>query len=88
MIKKKFSTELANGSLLLKLLWPTVRKKIVPSDGEKLLKFKAEGWEFANVLSTFRSSVLDYSVTNGTYGICYDIVSMAILCSLFRKPEF
>ena len=36
---------LNSGILLPKLLWPTVRKNC-SSDQEKLLKFKAEGWEF------------------------------------------
>ena len=36
-----------NGILLPKLFWPTVRKKC-SSDLEKLLKFEAEGQEFAN----------------------------------------
>ena len=36
-----------NGILLLKLFWPNVRKKC-SSDREKLLKFEAEGREFAN----------------------------------------
>ena len=35
-----------NGILLPKLFWPIVRKKC-SSDWEKLLKFEAEGWEFA-----------------------------------------
>ena len=35
-----------NGILLPKLFWPTVRKNC-SSDREKLLKFEAEGWEFA-----------------------------------------
>ena len=38
-----------NGILLPKLFWPTVRKNC-PSDREKLLKFDAEGWEFAKIL--------------------------------------
>ena len=38
-----------NGILLPKLFWPTVRKKY-SSDREKLLKFEAEGWEFAKIL--------------------------------------
>ena len=37
------------GIFLPKLLWPTVRKNC-SSDREKLLKFKAEGQEFAKVL--------------------------------------
>ena len=38
-----------NGILLQKLFWPTVRKNC-SSDREKLLKFEAEGWEFAKFL--------------------------------------
>ena len=40
---------LISGILLPKLLWPTVRKKY-SSYWEKLLKFEAEGREFANFL--------------------------------------
>ena len=36
-----------SGILLPKLFWPTVRKNCT-SDQEKLLKFEAEGQEFAN----------------------------------------
>ena len=43
--KKKFG----NGILLPKLFWPTVRKKYT-SDREILLKFEAEGGEFAKFL--------------------------------------
>ena len=38
-----------NGILLPKLFWPNVRKKC-SSDGVKLLKFEAEGREFAKFL--------------------------------------
>ena len=38
-----------NGILLPKFFWPTVRKNC-SSDQEKLLKFKAEGSEFAKIL--------------------------------------
>ena len=38
-----------NGILLPKLFWPTVRKNC-SSDREKLLKFEAEGREFAKHL--------------------------------------
>ena len=44
-----------NGILLPKLFWPTVRKKN-SSDQEKLLKFEAEGWEFAKFLRTIYSN--------------------------------
>ena len=43
-----------NGILFPKLLWPTVRKKY-SSGWEKLLKFEAEDWEFAKVLTIFNS---------------------------------
>ena len=39
--------KLRNGILLPKLFWPTDRKNC-PSGREKLLKFEAEGQEFAN----------------------------------------
>ena len=42
-------TVFKNGILLPKLSWPTVRKN-GSSDREKLLKFEAEGWEFARLL--------------------------------------
>ena len=38
-----------NGILLPKLFWPTLRK-ICSRDREKLLKFEAEGREFAKIL--------------------------------------
>ena len=38
--------QVENGILLPKLFWPTVRKNC-SSDREKLLKFEAEGREFA-----------------------------------------
>ena len=40
-----------NGILLSKLFWPTVRKKC-SSDPENVLKFEAEGREFANILGS------------------------------------
>ena len=39
------------GILLPKLFWPTVRKNC-SSDGEQLLKFEAEGQEFAKKLKS------------------------------------
>ena len=41
--------QIGDGILLPELFWPTV-KKICFSDREKILKFEAEGWEFANFL--------------------------------------
>ena len=38
-----------HGILLPKSFWPTVRKNC-SGDREKLLKFEAEGQEFANIL--------------------------------------
>ena len=52
MILLRKSVELSderNGILLPKLFRPTVRKKC-SSDREKILKFEAEGQEFAKIL--------------------------------------
>ena len=48
-VGQKLGTFLENSILLPKLFWPTVRKKC-SSDREKLLKFEAEGREFAKIL--------------------------------------
>ena len=45
-----------NGILLPKLFWPTVRKKC-SSDWENLLKFEAEGWEFAKFLRSLEQFI-------------------------------
>ena len=45
-----------NGILLSKLFWPTVRKKCY-SDREKLLKFEAEGREFAKFLRSLEQFI-------------------------------
>ena len=45
-----------NGILLPKLFWPTVRKNC-SSDWEKLLKFEAEGWEFAKLLRSLEQFI-------------------------------
>ena len=45
-----------NGILLPKLYWPTVRKNC-SSDREKLLKFKAEGQEFAKFLRSLEQFI-------------------------------
>ena len=45
-----------NGILLPKLFWPTVRKKC-SSDREKLLKFEAEGREFAKFLRSLEQFI-------------------------------
>ena len=45
-----------NGILLPKLFWPTVRKNC-SSDQEKLLKFEAEGWEFAKFLRSLEQFI-------------------------------
>ena len=46
----------ANGILFPKLLWPTVRKFFF-SDLETLLKFKAEGQEFPNILRSLEQFI-------------------------------
>ena len=45
-----------NGILLPKLFWPNVRKKC-SSDREKLLKFEAEGREFAKILRSLEQFI-------------------------------
>ena len=50
-VKKK-----RNGTLFPKLFWPTGRK-ICSSNQEKLLKFKAEGREFAKFLRSLEQFV-------------------------------
>ena len=44
------------GILLPKLFWPSVRKNC-SSDREKLLEFKAEGREFAKILTSLEQFV-------------------------------
>ena len=50
-----FSSYYRNGILLTKLFWPTFRKNCY-SDWEKLLKFEAEGQEFAKILRSLKVS--------------------------------
>ena len=45
-----------NGILLPKLFWPTVRKKC-SSDWKNVLKFEAEGREFAKVLRSIEQFI-------------------------------
>ena len=45
-----------NGILLPKLFWPTVRKNC-SSDWEKLLKFEADGREFAKFLRSLEQLI-------------------------------
>ena len=54
--KSIFCCHAQNGILLPKLFWPTVRKKC-SIDGEKLLKFEDEDWEFANFLKSLEQSI-------------------------------
>ena len=51
------------GILIPKLYWPTVRKKNCSSDRGKLLKFEAEGREFAEFLKyeQFVPTVISFS---------------------------
>ena len=55
-IMKYSSKPVDNGILLPKLFWLTVRKKC-SSDQEKLLKFEAEGQEFAKVLKSLEQFI-------------------------------
>ena len=48
--------QINHGNLLLKLFRPTVRKNC-SSDREKLLKFEAEGQEFAKILQSLEQCI-------------------------------
>ena len=50
------STDYINGIFLPKLFWPTVRKNC-SSDREKVLKFEAEGREFAKFLRSLEQFI-------------------------------
>ena len=52
-----------NGILFSKLFWPTVRRNC-SSDQEKLLKFMAEGWEFARILRSLEQHIQTVKVQN------------------------
>ena len=54
-----------NGILLPKLFWPTVRKNC-SIDWEKLLKFEAQGREFAKFLRSLEQFIL---TVNGQYNV-------------------
>jgi hypothetical protein len=55
-MKKPQELKVRNGILLPKLFWPAARKKC-SSDREKLLKFEAEGKEFAKNLRSLEQFV-------------------------------
>ena len=55
-----------NGILLPKLFWPTVIKNC-SSDWEKLLKFEAEGQEFAKFLRSHEQFI---QTANGQKNFC------------------
>ena len=56
IIGERLLSMIVNGILLPKLFWPTVRKNC-PSDWDKLLKFKAEGWEFSKILRSLEQFI-------------------------------
>ena len=53
LFQKLFWPTVRDGILLPNMFWPTVRKKC-SSDREKLLKFEAEGQEFAKILRSLK----------------------------------
>ena len=59
MGKEKFKE---SGILLPKLFWPTVRKNC-SSDLENILKFEAEGPEFAKVLRSLEQFIQTVAVS-------------------------
>ena len=61
----KFNNNSKNGTLLPNLLWPLVRQKC-SSDGEKLLKFQAEGREFGKFLGSLEQFIQTVKGQNNT----------------------
>ena len=59
-----------NGILFPKLFWPAVRKNC-SSDWEKLLKFEAEGWEFAKFLRSLEQFIQSVKGQNNSGGFSY-----------------
>ena len=55
-----------NGILLPKFFWPTVRKNC-SSDREELLKFEAEGREFAKILRSLKSVYFKKTVAQSSF---------------------
>ena len=53
---EKHAGKVRNGILLPKLFWPAARKNC-SSDQEKLLKFEAEGREFAKILKSLEQFI-------------------------------
>ena len=66
MIVVGFKQKMWNGILLTNLFWPTVRKNC-SSDWDKLLKFKAEGREFAKFLRSLEQFI---QTVNGHNNFC------------------
>ena len=64
--------------LLPKLFWPTVRKNCF-SDREKLLKFEAEGQEFAKFLRSLEQFI---QTSKGLYNFCplSHLLSCCVIC--------
>ena len=64
-VQQPFKSPKLNGilNLLPKLFWPTVRKNC-SSDREKLLKFEAEGLEFAKILRSLEQFIQTVKVQN------------------------
>ena len=56
-LPKKSNPQCRNGILLPKLFWPTVRKNCSSDWEEIVLKFEAEGREFANFLSSLEQFI-------------------------------
>ena len=56
VLRQDFKRHSIYGILLPKLFWPTVGKNC-SSDRENLLKFEAEGWEFAKILRSLEQVI-------------------------------
>ena len=67
--KKEIRYWLGNGILFPKLFWLTVRKKC-SSEREKLLKFEAEGGEFAKLLRSLEQFIWIVKFQTNFWNIC------------------
>ena len=66
IFKKNYLLKLGNGILIPKLFWPTVRKKCL-SNRKLLLKFEAEGREFAKFLRSLEQFIQTVKGQNNFY---------------------
>ena len=74
------------GILLPKLFWPTVRKNCT-IDREKILKFEAEGWEFAKILRSQQQFVQTVKGQNNVWYEQHAFLTCSWRCLRSNKSE-